>query len=86
MKRLLKNKKVMIIAAAALLVVAAVVVFLLRDKLFSNKDAVEEEPEPVPIEAPVQYVLNEVKVLAVPTGGSILVYNEEEPVSLAQRA
>ena len=86
MKRLLKNKKVIIIAAAALLVVAAVGVFLLRDKLFSNKDAVDEEPEPVPIEAPVQYVLNEVKVLAVPVGGSILVYNEEEPVSLAQRA
>lgn len=86
MKRILGNKRIriiLIVVAAVLIVAAAVVVFLLRDRLFPPKE--EVIPEPVPIEAPIQYALGEVKFLALPAGNTALVYDMEAN-SLATQA
>ena len=86
MKAILANKKIRIIliaVGAVLIVAAAAVVFLLRDRLFPQKEEVDLGP--VAIEAPLQYALGEEKFLALPAGNAALVY-EMEAVSLAAQA
>ena len=80
MKKLKGKKKLIIILAAVLLVLllaAAAVLFFFRDRLFPPKDVVEEAPPPPPpIEAPIQYALGDVRVLALPAVNG-LVYDAE---------
>lgn len=84
MKRLLANKKIRIILIVALVVLIAVAaaVFLLRERLFPQ----EEDLTPKPIDAPLQYVLGEVKFPSFTAGNVALVYDDLEKESLAALA
>lgn len=71
------------------LVVAAVVFTFVGGGGSDGEESVEKEEkvkEPKPVEAPMQYKLESLRILALPVGEDVVAYKIEEPESLAAAA